>query len=137
MTDFKFAIPLTVRINDLNYADHVGHQHYFSFFQESRAAYLKQFGCTEMNIGGLSTIMSEANCKYKLQLFLNERVQVACRVSELRPKRFTMVYEIKKNNTACAAGLTISYCYNYQSNKIVNLPDEFVRAVQEFEGLKT
>ena len=97
MNPFKFSIPLTVRVNDLNYGNHVSHQNFFSYFQESRVAYLHQFGYSELDIGGYGIIMAEAGCKYKQALFLNDAIQVACGVTELKSKRFTMAYQIERD----------------------------------------
>ncbi len=135
MTPYKFSIPMTVRVNDLNYGNHVGHQNYFSYFQESRVAYLNQFGYSELNIGGYGMIMAEAGCKYKQALFLNDAVSVACRVVELKSKRFTMDYQIARSDVICAEGFTVNICYDYQTQKVVRLPEEFIRQVKAFEGL--
>ena len=124
-----------VRVNDLNYGNHVGHQHYFSFFQEARVAYLKQFGFSELDIGGLGMIVAEAGCRYKQQLFLNDSITVACAVAELKPKRFTMEYRIKKAEVVCAEGFTINMCFDYLSQKVARLPEEFNQLIRKFETL--
>lgn len=135
MNPFKFSIPLTVRVNDLNYGNHVGHQEFFSYFQESRVAYLSQFGYSELDIDGYGMIMAEAGCKYKKALFLNDTIRVACGVTELKSKRFTMAYQIDRADGICAEGFTINICYDYQSKKVVRLPEKFIRQVKAFEGL--
>ncbi len=135
MKPYNFSIPMTVRVNDLNYGNHVSHQNFFSYFQESRVAYLNQFGYSELDIDGYGMIMAEASCKYKQALFLNDAIQVACRVVELKSKRFTMAYQIERGAIVCAEGLTINICYDYQAKKVVRLPEEFIRKVKAFEGL--
>lgn len=135
MQDFKFSIPLAVRVNDINYANHVGNHLYYAYFQESRSAYLNQFGYNELNIAGFGIILSESHCKYKQQLLLNDKIIVACCISELKTRCFTMQYQIKKNNTLCAEGLTINHCIDKQSLKIVRLPQAFIHAVEEFEHI--
>jgi acyl-CoA thioester hydrolase len=135
MGTFKFHIPLTVRVNDLNYGNHMGHQHYFSYFQEARVAYLSQFGYSEFDLGGCGMIMAEAGCKYKQALFLNDKVRVACAVAELKSKRFTMTYQIEKDDKVCAEGFTINLGFDYQSNKVARLPEAFVERIKAFEIL--
>ena len=135
MTAFKFHRALTVRVNDLNYGNHVGHQNFFAYFQEARVAYLNQFGYSELDLGGCGTILAEASCKYKQPLFLNDKVFVACAVAELKSKRFTMVYQIKRDDIVCAEGVTINLAFDYKSNKVVRLPEVFIRRIKEFEGL--
>lgn len=126
---------MTVRVSDLNYANHVGYQNYFSFFQEARIAYLKQFDYSEMDIEGHGMIIGEANCRYKRELFLNDPIQVECAVTELLSKGFVMAYRITKANAICAEGYTKNFCYDYQAKRVIRPPAAFVRAVGAFEGL--
>jgi acyl-CoA thioester hydrolase len=135
MKAFRFSIPLKVRVNDMNYGNHVGHQVYFSFFQESRVAYLNQFGFSELDIEGLGMIMAEAGCRYKQQLLLGDSIEVACAVVELTTKRFTMAYRINRGDTVCAEGSSINICYDYAAQKVARLPEAFVRRIKAFEGL--
>jgi acyl-CoA thioester hydrolase len=135
MTAYKFHRNLTVRVNDLNYGNHVGHQTFFSYFQEARVAYLNQLGFTELDMGGCGMIMAEAGCKYKRALFLNDRIRVACAVVELKSKRFTMAYQIERDNVVCAEGFSVNLAFDYQTDRVVRLPEAFIRQIEAFEGL--
>lgn len=135
MKAFRFSIPLTVRVIDLNYGNHVGYQNYFSFFQEARIAYLKQFSYSEMDIEGHGMIIGEANCRYKHELFLHDEIQVACAVTELMSKGFVMEYQISKANAVCATGHTKNFCYDYQAKRVTRPPKAFVQAVRGFDKL--
>ena len=135
MNGFNFSIPLTVRVSDLNYGNHVGYQNFFSFFQEARIAYLGQFAYTELDIEGHGLIVSEANCQYKRELFLNDRIRIACRIQEMKPKLFVMTYQVSKADLICAKGFTKNLCYDYQAKKITRFPQAFVEKVQVFEKL--
>lgn len=135
MHEFKFSIPLNIRITDVNYGNHVGYQNFLSFFQEARIAYLDQFGFSELNISGSGMIISEVNCKYKKELFFGDDIIVGCRISKLRPKVFIMNYQISKADEICASGVTTNMCFDYDIKKVVKLPPEFVTAIKEYEGL--
>lgn len=135
MTQYNFSIPLTVRVSDLNYGNHVGHQNFFSFFQEARIAYLRQFDYSELDIGGCGMLVAEANCKYKRELYLNDAITVSCRVSKLKSKLFNMEYMISKGDTICAEGFTVNICYDYHGKSIVRVPKAFAAAIIEFENL--
>ncbi|MBW1650254.1 MAG: hypothetical protein JRJ44_06185 [Deltaproteobacteria bacterium] len=60
MKEYKFSIPLTIRINDINDGKHVGYQNHLLFFQEVRIAYLNQFGYTESNVEGFGIMAAAA-----------------------------------------------------------------------------
>lgn len=135
MKRFNFSIPLTIRVSDLNYGNHVGYQNFFSFFQEARIAYLAQFEYSELDIGGCGFVVSEANCRYQQELFLNDAIQVACCVSQLKSKLFMMEYQVSKTDQICAQGFTKNLCYDYTAKKVAHLPEAFATAVRNFEDL--
>jgi YbgC/YbaW family acyl-CoA thioester hydrolase len=136
-SDYKFSIPLTVRAGDLNYGNHVAYYNYLLYFQEARVGYLAQFGCTELDIKGYGMIISEARCRYKRELFLGDAIQVYCGVTELRPKRFTMHYQIQRRRAICAEGETTNICYDYAAKRMASLPKEFIADIARFENLGT
>lgn len=134
MNEFKISIPLTVRVSEINYGNHVGYQHYLTYFQEARIAYLGRLGFTEMDIGGRGMIVSEATCRYRRELFLGDSIEVGCRVTELKSKAFIMDYRIEKNQVVCATGATTILCFDYASGRVAPLPEAFAAAVGAFEG---
>lgn len=136
-SNVKFSIPLTVRAGDLNYGNHVAYYNYLLYFQEARIGYLARFGCTELDIKGCGMIISEARCRYKRELFLGDAIRVYCNVTELKPKRFTMHYQIQRRSTICAEGETTNMCYDYTAKRIVSLPKEFIDDIARFENLDT
>jgi acyl-CoA thioester hydrolase len=133
MPPFKFSIPLTVRMGEINYRNHVAHHNYLLYFQEARIAYLNKLGCSERDIYGVGMVISEATCSYKRQLFLGEGLQVYCGIQKLEPKMFQMGYQIEKDGVVCGVGATINHCYDYQIEKVVPLPDAFVDAIRGYE----
>jgi len=132
---FRFAVPLTVRISDLNYANHVGYQIYLSYFQEARLAYLGRLGYSELDIEGCGIMIAEAVCRYKQELFLKDTIAVGCRISLFRSKGFRTEYQIQRNGALCAEGYTDCLCYDPRLQKVVRLPEPFVAAVRSFENI--
>ena len=135
MDDFKFSISLRVRAGDLNFGNHVGHQNYLLYFQEARIAYLDQLGFSELDIDGFATMIAEANCRYKKELFLGDTLSVGARVGRLRKKIYTMEYAILRGQTVCAEGYTAGLCLEKSAKKVVRLPQKFIDAVLNFEGI--
>ncbi len=134
MKDFRFAIPITVRIGDINYGNHVGHQNFLLYFQEARIAYLGQLGFSELDIGGFGMIMADVACRYRQELFLGDVIDVGCRITEIKSKAFIMEYRIEKEGRACATGATTNLCYDYKAKKVAHLPEAFVAAARAFEA---
>ena len=123
---YHFFIPYTVRVADVNYGGHVSNAAVLSFFQDARIAYLKQFGYSELDIGGCGIILPEAHVRYLAEMFLGD---------ELRNSAFVMAYRIECGETVTAQGTTNLVAYDYQVRNPRRLPEPFRDAVTLFEGL--
>ena len=136
MNPFPFFIDLNVRVGDLNYGNHVGHQHFFLYFHEVRLAYLNQLGFSESDIQGLSLVVAEAHCRYRHELLLGDQIRVFCRISEIKAKVFIFEYQITRHETVCATGTTTCLCLDPRRKRAVSLPADFLEAVQRFEQIR-
>ena len=135
-SQFKFFTPIQVSIKDINYGGHVGNDVYLSYYQEGRLAYFKQFGFSEMNIGGNGIILVKAELEYKAELFHQDLLKVYCRISEIKNSSFIMEYLIEKEPDIIAStGKTVLVSFDYQNRKITKVPDIFKEKVKSFEGL--
>lgn len=133
---FHFFQPLSVTIKDINYGGHVGNDVILSYFQEGRLSYFKQFGYSEMNIGGNGIILVKAEVEYKAELFHQDKINIYCRVSAMKNTSFVLDYLIEKEPDIVACiGKTVLVSFNYQERKITRIPDEFRNKIQEFEGI--
>lgn len=136
VTEWRFSIPYTVRIADVNYGGHVSNAAVLYFFQDARLAYLKQFGCSEMEIGGCGIILPEAQVRYLAEMFHNDELRIHVRISELRNSAFVMAYRIERGATVTAEGTTTLVAFDYQARKPRRLPAPFREKVAAFEGLE-
>ncbi len=135
MKGYPFSITLTVRAGEVNYGGHVGFQQFLTYFQEAHIAYFRQWGYSELDIEGAGIIVGEANCRYMRELLLQDTIEVGCRISELRSKRFTFQYRIERDRSVCAEGHTHIFCFDYTAKRVIPLPGNFVRVVRAFENL--
>lgn len=136
MDGFRFVMPYTVRISDINYGGHVSNAAVLSFFQDGRIGYLQKVGSfSEMDIGGCGIILPEANVQYKAEMFLGEELQIGVRIEELRRSSFIMSYRIERQGEVTAEGSTGLVAFDYEQRKLRRLPDAFRQAVAAFEEL--
>ena len=134
-SEFRFHIPYTVRVADINYGGHVSNAAVLSFFQDARIAYLKQFGYSELDIGGCGIILPEAHVRYLAEMFHGDELRIGVKISELRNSAFVMAYEIERDGMATARGTTNLVAFDYQARKPCRLPEPFREAVMRFEVL--
>jgi len=135
MSEYKFSIPVKVRIMDINYGNHVSYAYYFLYFHDARIEYFTNLGFSEMNLGGCGIIITEANCKYKKELILGDELIIKCKISNIRSKGFDMNYVIERDNVICAEGTTSILCFDYENKKAMGVPEIFLKAVKKFEEI--
>jgi acyl-CoA thioester hydrolase len=134
---FTFSTEIDIRIGDINYGGHLGNDRYLSIFQDARLRYLKQFGYSELSIGGdTSLIMSQAHIDFKAEAFWGDRLTIYVRISKIKPIKFIIEYLMVNNQDQAkvvATGYTEMVGFDYQNRKIKKLPSKFVHDIQEFE----
>lgn len=136
MEKFKFTIPYSVRVADVNYGGHVANSAVLSFFQDARIAYLKSLGdYSELDVGnGYGIILPEAHVKYRAEMFLGDQLIIGARVKQVGRSSFTMVYRIERDNQVMAEGETALVCFDYNHRKPRRLDAEFRAKIEAFEG---
>ena len=70
--EFTFSTKIPIRITDLNYGGHVGNDTILGLIHEARVQFLKSFGYAELNVEGVSLIMSDAGIEFKAELFYED-----------------------------------------------------------------
>src|SRR3990167_7302146 len=64
-----FTTTLDVRISDINYGNHLGHDSLISLLHEARMRFLKQCNYSELNIENLGSLVTHLSVDYLNQAF--------------------------------------------------------------------
>lgn len=131
---FPFSTTIPVRITDINYGGHVGNDTILSIVHEARLKFFQHLGFTELNFGGVGTIMSDAAIIYKEQLYYGDEIPVSVAVGEMTKFSFEIFYKLEKRSsdgkqTTAALVKTGIICYNYDLKKIVPIPAKAVEKI--------
>lgn len=119
----------TVTISDINYGGHLGNDRPFLIFQDARIRFLEHLGFSEGNIGeGKSVVVVEAGCRYLLQVFLHEELEIQVTVREVEGKKCTLDYNVvrQSDKQKVFAGFTVMLAFDYASRKVAQLPEPFL-----------
>ncbi|MBW2477694.1 MAG: acyl-CoA thioesterase [Deltaproteobacteria bacterium] len=137
MNDYRFKIPYSVRIADINYGGHVANSSVLNFFQDARIAYLSYLGgYSELDVGnGCGLLLPEAHVRYRSQMYLHDQLEIGVRISQLKRSSFTMEYCIERDFKTAVEGTTIMVCFDYTVGKIKSFDKAFLAKVNEFEKL--
>jgi acyl-CoA thioester hydrolase len=135
---FSFTTLIQVRITDINYGGHVGNDAILSLIHEARMQFLKQFGYTEMEFGGVGLIMADAGIEFKNELFYADIVIASVACSSFSKVSFDIYYKLEKNlgqiqdekRIVVATAKTGMVCYDYSNKRIAAIPEEARKNLQ-------
>ncbi len=122
------SINIPVRISDINYGDHVGNDSIVSIIHEARMQFLLQYGYTELNIEGTGLIMSDIFVEFKNESFYKDIINVKLGIGDISKVSFEIFYLLNtsRNNKELiiANAKTTMICYDYETKKIVEIPEK-------------
>lgn len=119
---FTFSTKIPIRITDLNYGGHVGNDTVLSLIHEARVQFLKNYGYEELNIEGVSLIMSDAGIEFKSELFYGDVIIALVTATDFSRIGFVLYYKLMREQATVASAKTGMICYNYDTRKVVSLP---------------
>jgi YbgC/YbaW family acyl-CoA thioester hydrolase len=137
MENYRFTVPYSVRVADVNYGGHVSNAALLNFFQDGRIAYLKNLGpYSEMDIGGgCGIILPEAQVRYLAEMFLGDVLEIGIRTKEVGRSSFVMEYRVERDGKPTAEGSTSLLAFDYQAHKPRRIPLNFREALAVFEEI--
>jgi acyl-CoA thioesterase FadM len=124
-----FATELTVRVDDLNYGNHLGNDALLALLHEARLRFLATFDYSEMSIGGYGLVVADAAVVYKAQAFRGDRLRIAVGTGDFTGSGFDVLYRVTNAQTGVVVALakTGMVLFDYERSRPVRLSDE-VRA---------
>jgi acyl-CoA thioester hydrolase len=124
-TRILFATDIPVRITDINYGGHLGNDSLLSVLHEARAQFLKKFGFSESDIGGVGILMSDAVLVYKAEVFYGDVLTIEIGVDDLQTAGADITYRVLSNGKEAARAKTGIVFFDYTARKIVQMPEIF------------
>jgi YbgC/YbaW family acyl-CoA thioester hydrolase len=122
------SVSIPVRITDINYGNHVGHNSMVEIIHEARVQFLKKQGFTELNVAGTALIMRELLVEFKNESFYNDLLEIKIFSGEITGVSFELFYEISVmrngQNIIIAVAKTGMVCYDYEIKKVKPVPEE-------------
>lgn len=137
LTPFHFSLDLPVLETEVNEYQHVGYEKYFYYFHQACVSYFAMFGhAVGGDNNGIDLIVAETRCAYKRELRLGDQINIECRVGEIKPKAIILNFQINRDGNICATGSTTYLFFDYQTKKVVDVPDALAEPINAYEGLK-
>lgn len=123
------TINIPVRITNINYGNHVGNDALISIIHEARVQWLKKINYTELDIEGVSLIMSDLAVEYTGESFYGDMLNINIAIDEISRVSFELYYLIETNRDGktilIAKAKTGMVCYDYAGKKVMPVPGKF------------
>ncbi|MHB1920808.1 MAG: acyl-CoA thioesterase [Chitinophagaceae bacterium] len=123
---FPFSTHIPVRIQDINYGNHLGNDALLSILHEARLQYLIHIGCSEINAFGAGLILVEAVLLFKSEGFYGDTLEIRVAPEEVTTKGFALLYQVNTTREdrviLIATARTSMLCFDYSSRKVMTMP---------------
>lgn len=128
-SSYHFTTEIPIRITDINYRGHLGNDAVLAILHEARLRMLIEHGWTEMNIEGVSVIMSDSVVVYKSEGFYGESLRIQIAVKNFANFGCDIYYLVRERESGrevvhSKAGIAF---FNYETRKLAPVPEKFRR----------
>ena len=127
---FEHRIP--VRITDLNYGNHLGHDTLVSLLHDARGAYFRAHNYAENNIEGTGIILADLAVTYKAQVRYGQTLRIEIAVEPVGSRGVDFYYRVTDADTGEPAALakTGLLFFDYDSNTVASMPGGFKKVLE-------
>ena len=124
---FHFRTEFDVRITDINYGNHLGHDACMSLLHDARMRMLHEKNFSEIDIGGCGLIMADTCILFKAEVFYPATLCLELAVSNMTRSSFDVFYRVSfsEDKRLVAEAKTGMVCFDYQNKRPARMPDAF------------
>jgi acyl-CoA thioesterase FadM len=122
-----YSTPLTVRVTDINAANHLGNDSMISMISEARACFLYEYGVAETERDGTGIIVTDLATTYRAEAHARDQLLFEVGVMDFNKYGGDIIFRItrprdKKLIAMAKSGFVF---FNYKTGQVVAMPDEF------------
>jgi acyl-CoA thioesterase FadM len=126
---YYYATHLTVRVTDINGANHLGNDSMISMISEARARFLFDFGLEATLSEGVGTIVTDLATTYRNEAHARDQLLFEVGVMDFNPYGGDIIFRITRPSDQALIAMAKSglVFFNYQTRKVVAMPEAFHR----------
>jgi acyl-CoA thioester hydrolase len=130
--NFIFTTEIALRISDINYGGHLGHDSVLTLAHEARVRFFREYGFTELDVFGPGIILSDVAVSYKSECFYGDMLKIEIAVCDYTSYGCDLVYRVSNMETGKDAAYvkTGIVFMNYKEREIAEVPREFKKLFQ-------
>ena len=123
----SYSQSLNVRIDDINFGNHLCHSRYINILHNTRALFFNQLGFSEVNCFGYGIIVLNLSIDYLCQCTFNDSLEVKLCIDSLEKVTFSLTYSIFNHTShkLAARATTKMGFIDMQRGTLKKVPSEF------------
>lgn len=120
---------LNLRINDINYGQHLGHDTLVTLMHEARCSWLAEAGVSELSMDGgqVGWVVAELVVNYKVEAFYPDRLSIELAVGDLGSKGVEIYHHlVRGDGKSVAIAKTGMVFFDYELHRATAVPTTFL-----------
>ncbi len=114
-----FYTQIPVRIDDINYGNHLAHDKLVTLMHEARLQFFSSIHQSEIDFYGVGLILKSLKVNYQKEAFYQDILKFQLSISSFRETAFNLSYQIKNQNDKLIATAEVMLVgYDYQKKKV-------------------
>ena len=134
---YYYRTQLTVRVTDINGANHLGNDSMISMISEARARFLFEFGITEAASAGVGIIVTDLATTYKAEAHARDQLLFEVGVMDFNRYGGDITFRITRPADGALVAMAKSgfVFFDYALGKVTAMPVEFQAKFPEVNWL--
>lgn len=136
--EFRHAMPVQLRFNDIDILGHVNNTVYFSLYDLGKARWMGEIVDNKINWQRVETIIANIDCAFISQMRFGEDFSVLTRCVHIGRKSFTLQQMLVNTLTREVKSVaeTVMVCIDPDKMKSVEINPEYRRLIETYEIVK-
>ncbi|MCF0203270.1 MAG: acyl-CoA thioesterase [Bacteroidaceae bacterium] len=132
---FRHKTDIQIRFNDIDRFGHVNNNSYFEYYDIGKEGYLTEVLKVDMRTQNIIPVVANINADFFLPVFFDDPIQVETAIVHLGKKSFTLLQRAVNKQTGGIIGQcsTVMVCFNSETQMPEEMPQEFRKAISEYE----
>ncbi len=124
---FCYSTHLTVRVTDINAANHLGNDSMISMISEARARFLFEFGIEETREDGTGIIVTDLATTYRAEAHARDQLLFEVGVMDFNKYGGDITFRITRPTDGSLVAMAKSgfVFFNYKTGQVVAMPEAF------------
>lgn len=134
---YNHCVKIQVRFKDIDKQGHVNNANHLTYFETARVEYFRDVFRNKIDWINKGMILGHSEITYKRPIFLEDNLFCYTKISRFGKKSFDIenILIVKNSDTPelAAFGKSTLVCMDYNTKQTIEVPEEWVDAVKNFE----